>query len=501
MILRPHREDARIVGLYVGRVIGVLGVAQLLPATLAAVLGEWNSLTALLIGASLAITLGRLAEARLATRAPLNWSHGMVVAASAWLVGALVAAVPLYLSGHLGSYLDAVFEAMSGLTTSGLTVLQDLDHLAYSMGLWRSLTHFIGGQGIVLTVLGMFAGAAGQAGTLYVSEAREERIMPNVVRTARFIWRVAIAYLLVGTAALWTAGQVAGLSGWRSAYHALNLFMAAFDTGGFSPMSASIGYYHSFTLEATVMVLMIAGALSFGLHYQLWRRQPREPLRNIETRSLAVSLLGLTAVLMVGLARAGTFLETVPLFRKGFFTVLSAHTGTGFSVTAPALFTTDWGLLAPAAVVGAMALGGMASSTAGGIKAVRIGFTAKGLWRDIRRVLLPESAVVVATYHSQRRRVLRDEQVRAAVTILLLYLLTYIAGGIVGLFYGVEFTEAMFESTSATANVGLSVGVTSPELVTPLKLTYVIQMWVGRLEFMAVFALLATLVAGVRGRA
>ncbi len=500
MFLRPDRDDARLVAYYVGKVIELLGLAMLVPALLAALLGEWNSLTALLIGASLAITTGRAAELRLRTRATLNWSHGMLTAALAWLLGSLYAAVPLFLSGHFGTYLDAVFEGMSGLTTSGLTVVQDLDHLAYSMALWRHLTQFIGGQGIVLAVISLFAGAAGQLGTLYASEAREERIMPNVVRTAQFIWRVALAYLLIGTAALWIAGRVAGLSAGRALYHGVTIFMAAFDTGGFSPMSTSIGYYHSLSFEVVVAVLMVAGALSFGVHYQLWRGNHRELLRNLETRSIALSLVALAGLTILGLARSGTYATADAFFRKGMFTALSAHTGTGFGVNSPTLFVSDWGLIAPAAIVGAMALGGMASSTAGGIKAVRIGLTAKGIFKDVRKVLMPESALVVETYHSQRRRILRDEQVRSAVIILLLYVLTYMAGGLLGLFYGFEFTEAMFESTSATANVGLSVGITAPALPNPLKVLYIVQMWIGRLEFMAVFALFGTLIAAVRGR-
>lgn len=500
MFLRPDRDDARLVAYYVGKVIEFLGLAMIVPAFLAAVLAEWNSMTALLIGASLAIGTGRMTELRLRSRETLNWSHGMLTAALSWLLGSLYAAVPLFLSGHFGSYLDAVFEGMSGLTTSGLTVIQDIDHLAYSMSLWRHLTQFIGGQGIIVAVLSLFAGAAGQLGTLYVGEARDERIMPNVVRTAQFIWRVALTFLLVGTAGLWVAGRLAGLSAGRALYHGVTIFMAAFDTGGFSPMSTSIAYYHSVTFESVIAVLMVAGALSFGVHYQLWRGNHRELLRNLETRSLAVTMLGLAALTIAGLARSGTYDTADAFFRKGMFTALSAHTGTGFGVSAPTLFISDWGLIAPAAIVGAMALGGMASSTAGGIKAIRIGLTAKGLIKDVRKVLMPESALVVESYHSQRRRILRDDQVRSAVIILLLYVITYLAGGVLGLFYGYDFTEAMFESTSATANVGLSVGISSPEAATPLKVLYIVQMWVGRLEFMAVFALLGTLVAAIRGR-
>lgn len=502
LFARPDRDDLRIIGYYVGKVLYGIGWLQVLPAIIALLLGEWNAMTALLTGAGFALAVGRTAEIRLRTREPLDWSHGMVTVALSWLIGPLFVAIPLFLSGHFDSYLDAVFEAMSGLTTSGLSLMQDLDHVAASMNVYRHMTHFAGGQGIIIVVLTLFAASgSAQLHTLYVGEGRDERIMPNIIRTARFIYTVAAVYLVIGTAFLWLAGMVAGLAPMRSLYHAVNLFMAAFDTGGFATMSSSVGYYHSVAMEYVLIVLMFAGTLSFGLHYMLWRGDPREILRNLETRTMAVTLLGLTALCMLGLGRSGAFTDAGPMLRKGFFTIVSAHTGTGFAVNAPALYVSDWGQLAPAAVVGAMGLGGMASSTAGGFKAIRVGLAMKGLTHDIRRVLLPESALVVTTYHSRRRQILRDETVKSATTILLLFLMTYLGGAMVALFTtSTDFTSALFESVSATANVGLSTGLTAPDMNATLEITYIIQMWLGRLEFMAVFAAIAYLVALARGR-
>ncbi|HEX9888478.1 MAG TPA: potassium transporter TrkG [Nitriliruptorales bacterium] len=501
MFLRPDRTDFQVIAFYLGKVMFGLGLMMLLPAIIAMLVGEWNALTALVIGGSIGVIGGRLSEIKFRTRRPLSWSHGMVTVALSWLLGPVLLAVPFFLSGHFSDFLDAYFDAMSGLTTSGLSVLQDLDHLPRSMNLFRHLTHFAGGQGIVIVVLTLFAGGGAQVGTLYVGEGRDERIMPNIVRTARFIYTVALVYLLAGTFSLWLAGVVAGLQPGSSLFHAVNLFMAGFDTGGFAPQSTSIAYYHSATVELVLVVLMFAGTLSFALHYQLWRGDRRELFRNIETRTLTLTLTAMTLLAFVGLGRSGTFTDAVPLFRKGFFTVVSAHTGTGFGVNAPALFVTDWGILAPAAVVGAMALGGMASSTAGGIKAIRVGLAWKGLIKDVRRVLLPESALVVSTYHSTRRRILDDATAKAAMTLLLLYVLTYLGGAMVGMFYGTwDITETMFESVSATANVGLSVGITDASMPMVLQLTYITQMWLGRLEFMAVFALIGYVVAIVRGR-
>jgi trk system potassium uptake protein len=500
LVFRPDADDLRLIGYQLGKVATGLSLMMIAPAFVALVVGEWNAATALIAGGGICVAFGQVTEWRLATRKQLTWSHGTVLVALAWLVGSVLAAIPFYLSGHFADFVDAWFEAMSGLTTSGLSVIQDLDHFSYSMNLYRHLTHFAGGQGIVIVVLAVLASGSG-AGMLYVAEGREDRILPNIVRTARFIFAVAAVYLAAGTVALFAALQGAGVRGWRGVWHALNLFVAAFDTGGFAPTSQSIGYYHSATVEAVAMVLMIAGTMSFALHYHLWAGRMLELRRNLEVRSLLVTMTVFTALALFGLARSGAQTETGGLFRKGVFTMLSAHTGTGFGVNDGGLFVTDWGTLAPAAVVIVMALGGMAGSTAGGVKALRIGITAKVVAHDIRRILAPEHALVVTTYHSGRRQILRDQVARTATTILLLYGITYLAGAGVALLYSEwDIAEALFESVSAAANVGLSVGIVSPEMPRLLQLTYIGQMWVGRLEFVAAFALFGYLVGVVRGR-
>jgi trk system potassium uptake protein len=500
VLIRPGRDDLRLIGLYLGRISTGLALVMAAPAVVALLLGEWNAATSLLAGAGIAVALGQLAEWRLATRTDLSWAHGTVIVALAWLLGSVLAGIPIYLSGHVSSFLDAWFEAMSGLTTSGLSVVQDLDHLAYSMNLYRHLTHFAGGQGIVIVMLAVFVSGGG-ARTLYVAEGREEHLVPNVVRTARFIFTIALVYLVLGTLALTVAVHVGGIGGWRGVWHALNLFFAAFDTGGFAPSSQSIAYYHSLAVEGVIAVLMVAGTMSFALHYQLWLGRTRQLTRDLEVRTLVLTMSVFSAVALVGLAASGAHTGTAGLLRKGFFTVLSAHSGTGFGVNAGTLYLSDWGTMAPAAIVTVMALGGMAGSTAGGIKALRLGLTAKTIQHDLRKVLAPTSALVVTTYHSGRRRILRDPTARAATTILLLYVITYLGGAAIALLYGHwEFKEALFESVSAAGNVGLSVGLVSPDMPTGLQVTYILQMWMGRLEFVAAFALLGYLVTLVRGR-
>ncbi|HUH08592.1 MAG TPA: TrkH family potassium uptake protein [Egibacteraceae bacterium] len=500
MLFRPDRQDFRLIGLYTARVIFGVGLAMLIPAAVAAAAREFNELFAFLIAASLAASAGRAGELALFTRAPLRTSHGLAAVALAWMTAPVFAAIPLLLSGHYASYLDAYFEAMSGFATIGLTLANDLDHMARSVNLWRHLMQFLGGQGIVVIVLSIFASGGVRVYSLYSGEGREEKVVPSVIRTARFIWRVALAYGVIGTLALWAALLAAGMSPVPGLYHAVNLFMAAFDTGGFAVQSSSVAFYRSAAVEAVLLPLMVAGAFSFALHYQLWQGRRSELYRNLETRTITVSIVGVLLIMLIGLARTGTFTELAPLFRHGFFQAIAAHTTTGLATVPGRLYVTDWGVLAPAMLVTAMAIGGMAGSTAGGIKGIRLGLIMKGLRRDIRRVLLPENAAVIETFHSTTRRVLSDDMVRAAATILLLWLALYFVGGMIGLFYGYNLQLALFESVSAASSGGLSVGLVRPDLEWPLKIIYIAQMMTGRLEFVAVFALAGYAVSVLRGR-
>jgi trk system potassium uptake protein TrkH len=497
MLMRPTSQDVRLIGFSLGRILVVVAVAGLFPLGWALVAGETAPAASFFLMIGIFGALGFLLMQRPPESSRLEWSHGMVVVGLTWLIVPAIGAVPLELSGHYGSFIDPYFDAMSGLTTTGLTLIQDLDHLATSLNFWRHLLHFLGGQGIVLAVLSVFAG--GGAMTLYYGEARDEQIFPSVRSTARFIWLVSVVHAAFGVVALGAVGYfVLGFRPFRAIFHAITIFMAAFDTGGFAPQSSSLGYYHSGEFEAVTAVLMIAGALSFGLHFALWRGG-RRVVRDLEVRTILATFLGTLLLTVAGLAGAGTYESLPGLSRQGFFQVLSAHTGTGFA-TIPLPELASWAGLAFGGMAIAMALGGMGSSTAGGVKSLRIGLTVKALGSQIRQVLLPEGAVISTRYWHHGWNQLNPGLIQAVMGVSLLYVALYLLGTGVGLVYNLPLESALFESVSAGANVGLSVGVTNPSMPMVLKLTYIFQMWTGRLEFVAVFSLIGFMFSLVRGK-
>ncbi|MDX1509820.1 MAG: potassium transporter TrkG [Nitriliruptorales bacterium] len=492
MRTETSREQIRTVVSIQGQLLGILGALAMAVAPVAVVAGEWNALSALLITAAIGLGAGLTARRRLLARRDLTWSEGMVVLGLAYPVMSVLAAVPFAMSGHAGSWGDAFLEAMSGLTTTGLSVLHDIDHLPHAVAAWRQSIQIIGAITILIAGLTVFTPRSQKASNLYGAGVRLERSVPGFVTTFRHMVKVGVAWTIAGGVALSLALAVAGVPLLRIPFHAMALFTSAFSTGGFSVSSASVASYHSWSIELVLIVLMLAGAIAFPLHILLWRGEVRRAVRHVDTRSLAVVFSTALVVVLVGLGRSGAFTDALPLLRRGLFQVVSAQTTTGLTVVEPRVLASDWGLIAPAGLVLAMAIGGMRRSTAGGVKAERFGLIFRGIFREMRRVLLPDHALVVETYqHKGRPRILTDAHIRAVGTMLLLFMTTHLVGALV-ILYGADsfdLTEAMFESVSATSNVGMSIGILGPMSSGILKTVVVLQMWLGRLEFMAVFAL------------
>ncbi len=500
MILKPNREDIKSIVYYLGKIVIGISLTMFVPLFIGLGTREFNPALDFVISLSIGLSLGIFMVKLCRTDREINWMQGMVVVSLAWVVAMFLGAIPMYLSGHWGSFLDACFDSMSGFATTGLSLAQDLDHMSLTHNFWRHFIMFLGGQGIVVIALSFFVKGASGVFKMYVGEAREEQIMPNVINTSRFIWLVSLVYLLLGTFSLGVIGIFNGLPVFRAFFHGACIFMTAFDTGGFAPNSQSILYYHSFAFEIGTIIFMVLGALNFKLHYHLWTGNRKEIFKNIETTTFLVSIVVLFSVTALGLAEAGIYPKASLLFTKGFYQFISGHTGTGFQTIYSNQFVSEWNDLSLAGIILAMGIGGAVCSTTGAIKLLRVGIIIKAFIEDIKKIILSERAIVIQKFHHIKEIFLNDRQVRSALLITLAYLVLYALGSLAGMFYGYPFSMSVFESTSAAANVGLSCGITAPSMPMGLKLTYIIQMWAGRLEFMSVFTLLGFFVAAIRGR-
>jgi len=483
---------------FIGLIIITLGSLQLLPFLVSLLYKEWHIMTIFLFSASLTVLVGvgLVAFGQRYRTVKLSFGEGTVVASGAWLLGMLLCALPYYLSGDCLTFLDSCFDVMSGFTTTGLCLIQDLDHLSNGMNMWRQTLTYIGGQGMVVLALTFLTKDQSNAYKMYAGEGKDEKLFPNAVNTARQIWKISLFYLVIGTCTMFAAGLYAGLPLDRAFLHGIWVYMSAWSTGGFAPMSQNILYYHSTIFEFFTVVFFVIGSLNFALHHAILSGKFGELKRNIETITFTTSLVFLTFITTMGLMKNNVYPNLMAFLRKGVYQLISGHTTTGFMTIYAKQFYLEWGEIALFGMTIAMILGGSACSTAGGFKALRVGVIYETFKVEVRKLLLPESRVVESRIHHIKDMVLSDPMIKSSFLIVIAYIFTFLAGTLIGMFHGYPFAMASFESASVTGNVGLSIGITSASMPSLMKVTYILMMWLGRLEFMSIFTLVAFLMKG-----
>jgi len=500
MIFRPTSKDLKLIAWGIGRVILGVGLIMAIPLAVAIACTEWNTVLDFLVGMTACFTFWLITENTCKVDRDLTWFHGLVVASLGWLVAMGFGALPHFLSGHFKTYLDACFDLMSGYTTTGLFLLQDLDHVSNGLNMWRHLLTYAGGQGIIVIALTfLFAGSAG-AFKIYASEGKEEKLLPNVIRTARAIWMISLTYLVVGSTFLFMFLMKDGMAAGRGFLHSVWLFMGAWSTGGFAPMNLNLLYYHSFAIEIITLVIFVIGSFNFALHYAVWTGKRSEIVKNIEVRSFTITMMITTFMLSIGFSKFGVYNSLTEFFRKGFYNLASGHTTTGNSTVYATSFYKEFGFIAMWAIILAMAIGASACSTGGGFKGLRMGIFTKSLWGDIKGLVSPESAVVREKIHHVKDIWIDESLLKGTMLVLISYMVIYGVGGLLGIMYGYSPSVSFFDAVSAGSNTGLSAGLTTPLMPSLLKVYYIFMMWAGRLEFMSVFALFGLGIAIVRGR-
>ena len=414
--------------------------------------------------------------------ASLTLQEGSVIVVLAWLLAILFGTVPFLLLDGL-NFTQAAFESTSGWTTTGLSVV-DVTQTSHLILLFRSIMELFGGAGLAIITLSAIAGPSGSG--LSSAEGRSEQLVPNVQRSAKLVLGIYSGYVAVGTVSLRLAGM-----GW---FDAVNHSFAALSTGGFSTRPDSIGYWDSPAVEIVTIVLMILGALNFVTSYLLLTGQFQSVVRNGQVRLQAIMIPLCALILFLGVA-AGFYPTTGKAVRVAIFETVTALSTTGFSTVG----YTDWNGLGWLILIVLMLIGGGAGSTAGGIKQFRIYLLYCSLMWEVRRLLMPPSAVSEPViWQGDRQRFLQDSQIRQVSLFIFLYLLIYAVGSLVVAAHGYTLQESLFEYASAMGTVGLSVGVTAADAPASLLWAETVGMFLGRLEFFTVFVGVVRLVKDTR---
>jgi trk system potassium uptake protein TrkH len=471
-------EDLHVLGL----IMATFSLTILLPIPFCLLFGEMDLIPMFLAPAILGLALGCLAHG-LTPSGELSLYQAMRVSAISWALLPLLAMIPIMLAGKM-HWLSAYFEAMSGLTATGLTMFADVEALPRSLLLWRSLLEWFGGMGVIVLFLSILARPGVLASRLYASEARRERIRPSVVGTVRRIWWIYILYTALGAILFHLAGM--------PIFDAINHSMTAIATGGFSTKNGSLAHYGNPLIEAVGILMMALGATSFSVHYGLLVRG-ENPLRNPEV----VAMLALLAIFVPSIAAcllAYSSMGVPDALRFSLFESVSALSGTGFTIGPLYGQAKVYNGFTKLLLTILMVIGGGYGSTSSAIKLFRLVLAIKYIRWALKKELFPSIALPLKIGD----REVEIDEVLESFRLMFLYIALLAIGAAIMAAFGFEIGDSLFECASAQGNVGLSVGITSEALPPIPKLVLIVEMWVGRLEILPALALIRSLRDAIR---
>lgn len=466
---------------FLGRLVVLLGGAQLLPALCAFLYGEGEVAGWFLVSAAIAAVGGGAMVAAGRGNGEVYRREGILIVVGGWVLASLFGAIPYVLTGILSSPVDALFEAASGFTTTGATVLVDIEAAGRGVLFWRCFTQWLGGMGIIVLFVALLPELGPGARFLYKLEVpgpTAEALKPRIRDTASILWRL---YLLL-TAAETVLLMVAGLD----LYDALTHTFSTLSTGGFSPRAASVAAFASPAVDLVVIVFMVLAGGNFSLYFGLRHRRGWNLLRDDEFRIylaiLGVATLAVTTMLLVSdlYSHAGRALLDAA------FQVTSVLTTTGF---ATADFET-WPNFSRMLLVVLMFVGGCAGSTAGSIKVMRMVIGWKAAWREVRFIFSPSSVISILV----GRKPVPEGVVRSVAGFFILYLTSWGLGTLALTLHGESLVTAGTAAIATLGNIGPGLEAVGPVenyafFGTGAKLVMVLLMWLGRLEVYSIAAL------------
>jgi trk system potassium uptake protein TrkH len=465
---------AHLIGLFVR----LFGAAFAAPLAVALLYGERHDAWGFAIAAGLALTAGEALRRLGAEPTDLRRVEGMAVVAGTWLLVAALGAVP-YVWAGVGA-IDALFESMSGFTTTGATTFSDFSVYGKGVYFWRSLSQWLGGLGVIALFVAILPRLAIGGRQLFFAEApgpTDEKLTPQIRKTAAALWLVYAGLTLAETVAL----TLAGMSLYDAVCHAFTTLAA----GGFSPHPLSIQGYQNHTAEWIISGFMFLAGANFALQYHVARGRPLAMLKDEEFRTYAALTVLLTGLCALFLWRDGR--EIVESIRLGAFQVLSILTTTGYASDD----FQQWTDQAKMVLLVAMFIGGCAGSAGGGPKVVRHLLIARYTLKELKRALHPRAVLPVKL----GGRPVPDEVMKAVLVFFLFYLLVFAVCAVVVVSFGADIVTGITASIATLGNIGPGLNVVGPlgnfgGLHPVSKLVLTGAMWIGRLEVLTVLAII-----------
>lgn len=501
------RDSVEIVASNLGSLLTIFALLMVTPAIVAVAWAEWYTIPAILAAAGITGAVGRVLTVKSNPTDP-EVVHGIVTAAVGWLCAGVAGALPILFVAHtsavdpglLGSPpmnqtmaafrspVNALFEGMSGVTGTGLTMALREDELPRSLHWWRSLMQWVGGIGVVvLAAAVVLTGESNAFQSLYQEHGAVKSIRSDTEETVKTVWWIFCLLTFVAAVSFWLAGM--------PLWHALNHAMTGISTGGFVVTADGIAAYDSPIIELVILPFMMLGAISFAVHYYILQGHLSLFWRDAQTRLLFAGV-GIGSLLLAGVL--WTVDPLADAVRYGVFQLVSALTCTGFQTDTG--IGNRWPASAHVATATPMIIGGAAGSTAGGIKLIRLLSLSKGSLQavtdyfyddDAQSLEIGQEEADVTVGHTASE--FEQAAVIGFLWIAILFVVLLTASVVLPTH---TLGEVLFEVASAQGNVGLSSGITGPNMPDLVKVVFVASMWIGRLEIVPVLVTIRVVIQG-----
>jgi trk system potassium uptake protein len=481
-------EHIAMIAQDMGLIFEFLGIASLLPFLVMVIFREWGLFLPMATAPLTFLVLGYIISHLPSRDIEPSFSVTLSAVALSWLAIALIGALP-FVFGLGMNYTDSVFEAMSGWTGTGFTMITSLNTTPQTLLFWRSLTQWIGGIGIIAFGISLHRKTRVSLFRMYRAEGREEELVPASITTSRRMWMI----YLVLTFAFTGLVMFVGVPFWDS----LNLVMVAIATGGFTLHTSGLAYYNNPLLEILLIPVMLAGAIPFKVFFLLYNGKVREMFRDHTIRILLLIACIGSVITSVDLFIFGN-ISLASAFRQGTFTAISGLCTCGLQNTNPHY----WAIIPLSIVSMMMFIGGSMGSAAGGIKVNRLIIAYEGVKWWFRRFFVSSRVMVPLRFGGKTlSKEISELAISKNLLVIVVYVLTIFIATIITLHVYItsfHLEEVVFELVSALSNAGLTVGFISAASPLPIKWLFILLMWLGRLEIVPVVIITMGIIKGIQ---
>jgi trk system potassium uptake protein TrkH len=472
--------NVKIIIRVLGFLLVVEGLAMLLALLIALIYGEHDIYAFLLSAGINLLSGGSIIMATAKAKTDIGKREGFIIVSMVWIVFSFFGSLPYIFSGSIPNFTDAFFETMSGFTTTGSSVLNDIEALPHGILFWRSMTQWLGGMGIIvlsLAILPVFGIGGMQLFMAEVPGPTPDKISPRIKQTAKTLWKIYMVFTLVETALLCIGGM--------SLFDAINHSFTTMATGGFSTKQASIAHWQSPFIQYVIVVFMFLAGTNFTLSYFAIKGKFKVAFKDEEFKYYGFFILGFTFLIFIGLLLT-TKLGLEPAFRDALFQVVTIITTTGYA-------TADYLTWAPVLTMLIFMLfffGGSAGSTGGGIKIMRIVVLLKNGYYELKRLVHPHAVIPVKfNKHSVDSKIVTN-----VLAFFMIYFVIFSISTVIFALIEPDMESAMGAVATSLGNIGPGLGSVGPAdnfyHIKPVGKWFLsFLMLLGRLELFTVLVL------------